>query len=122
MKSKSSNLAFLRQAVINALVAIGLKTTEINFLNSRIEIPSCGVVVKLILEEGARVWKAESTYSMMRLDDAFESKITTQLFTVPLEDELLLARRLAVYISTSRIDVALDATFAENSGRMQSHG
>jgi len=76
-------------------------------------------VITLVLEKGKRVWKAEHTYSVMRLEDAFENRLTTQLFTVPLEDDLLLARRLALHIATSRIDAAIDATLSEDVGGLQ---
>ena len=117
---QKSKLASLKLAVVESLSAIGIKSANIKFLNGRIEIPDAGVVVTLVLDKGVRVWKAESSYSVMKLQDAYESQITTQLFTVPMDDDLLLARRLATHISTVKIDAALDLVLSKITGDLQS--
>lgn len=116
---QKSKLALLKLAVVESLAAIGIKSAGIKFLNGRIEIPDAGIVVTLVLDNGARVWKAESMYSVMKLQDAYENQITTQLFTVPMDDDLMLARRLATHISTVKIDAALDVVLSKVTGGLQ---
>nr|WP_250807747.1 hypothetical protein [Neorhizobium tomejilense] len=119
MRNKTGNAALLKRAVTSALAAVGIKEDEVKFQGNRIEIPSCGVTVSPALEEGKRVWKAEGGYSVMRMEDAFETPITSVLFTVRLEDDLLLARKLAIHVAVTRVDAALDAVIIEAPGRMQ---
>jgi len=109
MKNKTGNAVLLKRALISALGAVGVKETEIKFVGHKIEIESCGINVSPALDDGRRVWKAEGSFSMMRMEDAFEHKVTTQLFTVPLEDDLMLVRRVAAHVAISRIDAAIDA-------------
>ncbi|MCV9963540.1 hypothetical protein OIU34_16680 [Pararhizobium sp. BT-229] len=119
MRNKTGNAALLKRAITSSLAAIGVKETEVKFNGNKIEVPLCGVTVSPALEGGKRVWKAEGTYSVMRLDDAFENEVTAQLFTVPLEDDLLLARKLALHIAVTKVDASLDAVLMEAPGRMQ---
>jgi hypothetical protein len=119
MRSKTGNAALLKRAITSSLAAIGVKETEIKFIGNKIEVPVCGVTIAPSLENGRRVWKAESTYSVMRLDDAFENEVTQQLFTVALEDDMLLARKLALHIAVTKVDASLDAVVIETSGRLQ---
>jgi hypothetical protein len=119
MRSKTGNAAQLKRVVIASLAAIGIKETEIRFADNRIEVPVAGVTVLPALVDGKRVWKAEGRYSVMRLDDAFENEVTSQLFTVTLGDDLLLARKLALHIAVTRVDSALDAAVMETTGRLQ---
>jgi hypothetical protein len=109
MKSKTGNHLLLKRALTATLSAVGLKETDVKFNGARIDIASCGVVVAPALVDGKRVWKADHSFSLMGMEDAFERPVTTQLFTVPLEDDLLLARRLATHVATTRIDAAIDA-------------
>lgn len=119
MRSKTGNAALLKRAITSSLAAIGVKETEIKFTGNRIEVPLCGVTIVPALDNGKRVWKAEATYSVMRLDDAFESEVTQQLFTVPLNDDMLLARKLALHIAVTKVDASLDSVVIETSGRLQ---
>ncbi|MBY3151176.1 hypothetical protein HFO56_01980 [Rhizobium laguerreae] len=119
MRSKTGNAALLKRAITSSLAAVGLKETEIKFVGNKIEVPVCGVTVAPSLENGKRVWKAEGTCSVMRLEDAFENEFTQQLFTVPLEDDLLLARKLALHIAVTKVDASLDSVVQEAAGRLQ---
>lgn len=119
MRNKTGNAALLKRAITSSLAAIGVKETEVKFNGNKIEVPLCGITVSPVLEGGKRVWKAEGTYSVMRLDDAFENEVTAQLFTVPLEDDLLLARKLALHIAVTKVDASLDAVLMEAPGRLQ---
>lgn len=119
MKNKTGNAALLKRAIINALAAVGVKETEIKFNGTRIDVEACGLTVAPALDNGKRVWKAEGRYSVMRMDDAFESEVSTILFTVPLEDDLLLARKIAIHVAVTKVDAALDAVLIETPGRMQ---
>jgi hypothetical protein len=119
MKNRSGNAAILKRAVTSALSAVGLKDDEIRFSGNRIELPTCGIVVGPALDNGRRIWKAEGSYSVLRMEDAFESQISSILFTVPLEDDYLLARKLALQVAVTKVDAALDAAMIEGHGRLQ---
>jgi hypothetical protein len=119
MRNKTGNAALLKRAITSSLAAIGIKETEIKFVGNKIEVPVCGVSIAPALENTKRVWKAEHTISIMRLEDAFESEKTLQLFTVPLNDDMLLARKLALHIAVTKIDASLDSVVTETSGRLQ---
>lgn len=120
MKKTSASPSFMKHLVLKTLAAVGVKEADVLFSSNRIEIPSAGVTVSGLLEDGARVWKAEVTYSMMRMEDAFERSITNVLFSVPFGDEIVLARRLAGHVAASRIDAAVDAAVSmAASGRLQ---
>lgn len=119
MRNKTGNAALLKRAVTSALAAVGVKEAEIKFLGNKIEVESCGVTVVPAIDGGKRVWKAEGSYSVMRMEDAFESSVSSILFTVALEDDLLLARKLAQYVAITKVDAALDAVLIETPGRMQ---
>jgi hypothetical protein len=113
------NANLLKRAVVNALVAVGMKEAEIKFSGSRIELGGANISVSPALIDGKRVWKAEGRHHVMRMEDAHETEVTTVLFTVPLESDLLLARKLAIHVSVTKIDAALDATVTENASSLQ---
>ncbi len=120
MKNKSSNAALLKRAVISALGAVGIKETEIAFNGNRIEVASCGLsVIPALDSERKPVWKAETSYSVMRLEDAFETSVNSVLFMVPIKDDIALARKLAIHVGIAKVDAALDRLLIETPGRLQ---
>lgn len=108
-----------KTAITAALSAVGIKESEINISANRLEIPTVGIVVTPALVQGKRVWKAERRYSVMRLEDAFETQVVSQLFTVALEDDLLLVRKLALQAAEIKVDAAIDAVVTEDPGSLQ---
>jgi hypothetical protein len=119
MRNKTGNAALLKRALTSSLAAVGVKESEVVFNGNKIEIPTHGITIAPAIEGGKRVWKAEGKHSVMRLDDAFEHEVTVQLFTVSLEDDLLLARKLALHVAVTNVDASLDAVVKEALGRMQ---
>lgn len=119
MRNKTGNPALLKRAVAASLAAVGIKEADVKFQGNKIAVVSAGITVVPAIEDGKRVWKAEGTYSVMRMEDAFETEVSSVLFSVPLEDDLLLARKLAVHVAVTRIDASLDAVLIEAPGRMQ---
>jgi hypothetical protein len=106
MKNKTANL---KDAIVAVLGSVGLPETDVKVQNYKIEVPSYGVTITSTLHDGKRVWKAEATTSVLRLEDSFESSITNTLFLVPHDDDLMLARKLGIHLALQRIDAAIDA-------------
>lgn len=107
---KSLNvLEQLKLQLVTALNSIGIDAKDIFTTERGIALPFADMQITLKTEKGQRVWQCTERFATMGLgDDQEKTKIIIR-FEEPMEHPLRMARAIAVYIATTRIDAALDS-------------
>ncbi len=101
----------LRQTTVT-LAAIGVSSEElagIFAVERGFAIPFAGMQVSLKLYNGDRVWECTVRYSATAVDGESEAAITNILFREPMNQPQVLARKIAIHVATTRIDLAIEA-------------
>jgi hypothetical protein len=111
-KEKNDPIDHLLRQTKATLAAVGVSAEELSgiFAVERgFALPFAGIQVSLKLFNGDRVWESTIRYSTMAVDGETESMITNILFREPMNQPQVLARKLAIHVATTRVDLAIEA-------------
>ncbi len=99
----------LKYEIVAALNAVGIGADDVFVTANGIALPFADMQISLKSVKGQRVWQCTERYSTLALDSDVEKTKTVIRFEEPMEHPLRMARSVAIYIATTRIDAALDA-------------
>jgi hypothetical protein len=111
--SKNDPIDLLTKQVKATLSAVGIDGKDLDdiFAVERgFAIPFAGMQVSLKLHNGERVWECTFRYPAISVDGTGERVITTILFRDPMNQPQVVARKIALHVATTRIDLAIEAS------------